>query len=199
MKLLSIPSLILVAAAATLLSTASASAAPDHPSVRRVADPLGDVVRVVDGAEEVITPVPGRRTGDIVGFGLVHRSRVVVARTRMVDFPAGDPFDLAVLELRTPTGTAVIAVESRPGVDPTTFFSFGTSDRCAGLRHRVDRDRATVTVRVPRRCVGNPAWVRGWTGVAYPGARPEVFLVDTTPGADVTREQFTGRAWHPSR
>lgn len=32
--------------------------------------------------------------------------------------------------------------------------------RCPGLAHTLDYERNVVTLRVPRSCVGNPAWVR---------------------------------------
>jgi len=72
-----------------------------------------------------------------------------------------------------------------------------STDAPAGL----SRDLATI--RVPRTCLGTPAWVRARGVVAYamPHGGDSDFYLDGVPGSKVDDDpaSFGRRAWWPGR
>jgi len=178
-----------------------AGASVRHPSVRRVHDARGDVLRVAERrGKDVFTPAPARRHGDISAFKVAHRDAAVVGTVKVRRLTHHDRFFGAVLELRTGRATYT-AVVYRQGVGQRlkTQFDGGGRDSCAGLRYDLDYGHDTVTISVPRTCLGDPAWVRSRAVIDYFGRQGAsgAFFADAAPGTELTRIPFLAKAWHP--
>ncbi len=188
------------ASTARAIGAHRAEATVHHPSVRRVHDARGDVVRVTKrGGEDVFTPAPARRHGDIAAFKVAHRNAAVVGTVKVRTLTDHDRFFGAVLQLRTGQATyTAVVYRSRVGQPLEAQFDGGGKHSCALLRFHLDYAHDTVTISVPRSCLGDPAWVRARAVIDYfgrPGAGEE-FFADAAPGTELTRVPFLARAWH---
>lgn len=193
-------------------STASTAEAPgahraegsaQHPSVRRVHDARGDVLAVTERrGKDVFTPAPARRHGDVAAFKVAHRDATVVGTITVRTLSHHDRFFGAVLQLRTRQAryTAVV-YRTQVGHPLETRFDGGGHHSCARLRYHLDYSHDTITIAVPRTCLGNPAWVRSRAVIDY-FARPgtgDGFFADAAPGTELHRIPFLARAWHQTR
>src|SRR3954469_10889697 len=123
-------------------------------------DPAHDVQQV-STSDGTTTNLPKNRGIDIVGVDLAftHKHVVITIRTRK----AG-PGWLYGASIKTPKRNFTVL---RSHDSSSTDFellrgasSLGTPVACSGLRHHVDADRATITVKVPDGCIKDPHWVR---------------------------------------
>jgi hypothetical protein len=172
-----------------------------HPSARQVHDVRHDVRRVqqrVDG--DVIVRVPARRHGDITGLKVSHGERAVVARISLRSLTRADRLFGAVVQLRTSkvTYTAVV-YRLKPHHPLEVTFDGGGRTSCADLRYRLNYRLDTVTITVPRECLGAPKWVRTRAVIDYfgPLGHTDVFYADAVPGRTLTRVPFLARVWLP--
>lgn len=65
--------------------------------------------------------------------------------------------------LRTDTGAwyaEVAASKNRWAGTPFLWEQGGDAVSCPGMSHGIDYSDEVVTLRIPRRCVGHPAWAR---------------------------------------
>lgn len=177
-----------------------AEASVHHPSVRRVHDARGDVLRVAEReGKDVFAPAPARRHGDITAFKVAHRDAAVVGTVRVRTLTHHDRFFGAVLQLRTGQATyTAVVYRLKVGQPLETQFDGGGRHSCARLRYHLDYGHDTVAISVPRTCLGDPAWVRSRAVIDYFG-RPgtsDVFFADAAPGTELTRIPFLAKAWH---
>ncbi|GAA4102148.1 hypothetical protein ACFFOS_04300 [Nocardioides kongjuensis] len=148
--------------AAPLLSSAGVAVADTWSH----ADATGDVLDLAlfDGDVTGTTPAPDRAEGDIQAVVVKHTRRDVRVRTAMRALPAARGW-VTVGHVVTPRGRyearaiwlvkggRVLVLVRKPGRKETVR-------RCDGLRGVYDRSAATVAMRIPRSCLGNPRWVR---------------------------------------
>ena len=137
-------------------------------------DAVGDVQAQTDtfdeGTGEVHegepTVAPDNTDTDVTRVRVNHTHRVVLGTTlRNLTVHSG----FAVYDIRTATQSYVVL--QRLGRDrtlPGFFISRANGDRvrCAGVTRSVDRVANRATLRIPRRCLGRPEWVRVGAGVA---------------------------------
>lgn len=171
-----------------------------HPSVRRVHDARGDVLGVSEReGKDVFTPAPARRHGDIAAFKVAHRNAAVVGTIKVRTLTDHDRFFGAVLQLRTGQATyTAVVYRADVGQPLEAQFDGGGRHSCARLRYHLDYGHDTITISVPRACLGDPAWVRSRAVIDY-FARPgtgDVFFADAAPGTELTRIPFLAKAWH---
>lgn len=126
-----------------------------------VRDPVGDLWATRVGGD-AFEPAPRERAGDIVAMRVAHHARAVVVRLRFASLPRGDRATYE-LDLRLPEGqvSAQVATDARSPEGRHAMWSRdGDRIRCAAMSHRVDAQQDAVVVRMPRSCLGAPAWVR---------------------------------------
>jgi hypothetical protein len=115
------------------------------------------------------TNLPKNRTADIVGVDLAYTKKhaAITIRTRK----AASNWMFGA-NIKTPKRTFTVLGSHD---DTSTDFellrgatSLGTPVACPGLRHHVDPDLATVTVKVPDTCIKDPHWVRSGAVLLVP-------------------------------
>ena len=179
---------------------------PPLPNVTPLADPVvtftdrqGDVV--LSGPEALgwagARPAPKAKQADIVRATVEHNPRQILSRVELADDPRTTLVGLYrfVTDLKTNTGMKR-AAEVHHGHfvgDNTVLSGVGPMGyrylRCPGLRYSVDHARSEVTTTIPRRCLGNPAWVQA-----------RVFVIAWLGGGAVTLDDgSTDGSNHPAR
>lgn len=176
-------------------SPALAAGGYSHP------DPVGDQVSYSqsthnDGTAPSgsgPTPAPEHRNGDIAMLWAHHGPRRVSVSLQMADFTpsplvfAGDngsvTTDRVVVLIRTRSGRQYVVIGGNDGA--SRGWQFGRVNgahpqRCRGLRHSFDPGNS-VSVSVPRRCLGRPRVVRVGAGTAV-----DENSTDPTTATDVT-------------
>jgi hypothetical protein len=124
-----------------------------------ITDPVGDVWLLRGTARPVRVRLPSL---DLRRVDVRHGDSTVLVRLRSTALrPSARPtYDLG---LRTAQGRFFVdlgLVDGRASRRPQRFVSpSGDAVSCPGLRAATDLTRHTVSVRVPRRCLGDPAWV----------------------------------------
>lgn len=148
---------------------ASPTAVPDAtgPSRTVLSDPAGDVEITGWHPEDpyMAKPAPpGHKRGDIIGTTVEHTASEVRARVSLAELedPATTDIDyLLRLTIRTEMSTWTLDEELTGSPE---FFTAGggqyAAAKCDGLTRSIDLDAAEVTLRVPRTCVADPAWVQ---------------------------------------
>jgi hypothetical protein len=151
-----------VASVLAVLAT-PAVAVPSYAETFRGGDPARDVQRLTrSGDGDDYTAAPTRANPDVLAATVRHTKRRVVIDVRFDDIfvPPGRTGVFAVFgDLRSDTSGASwdmwATQERRQG--RVTIFRRGK--RCLGSS-RVDYARDTARVVLPRRCLGDPRWVR---------------------------------------
>ena len=215
-----IPLVILVAttlglAAAGPAGSAAGPSGPSGPSgsgqVRpthhRIVDPVRDVYLLLenpDGSDAGFVRRPHVRNGDITSVVVRHRSAAVTLTVRLAKLRRPGPLVFTIASLRTAKHTWNTTVYAY-GSDGTPDVFFDRNDggevSCPGARARMNFADDVIRVRVPRRCMDDPAWVRPSvaTVVARPAA-PGSLLVDVAPGNKPReQQQFGAKVWHAGR
>lgn len=192
---------LLAAALVALLVDAAPAVAEDLG----VADPRGDMERLVDweDPDAAYEPVPGRRYGDLARLRLRHTDRHVIVRARFVALRRGDPssdaWDLGVAlqdedGVRRQLAVAVSAYRSRRAV--VQLFGPHRELTCR-TRQRVDYRADAVRVRIPRSCLREPRSLRFRAGMFMWGYdaddAQEVTFRDALDGPAVSARGWTAR------
>ena len=121
-------------------------------------DPAGDVWLLRGTARPVRVRLPSL---DLRHVGVRHDDGAMLVRLRFALRPSARPtYDLG---LRTAQGRFFVdfgLVDARASRTPQRFVSpSGDAVSCPGFRAATDLPSHAVSVRVPRRCLGDPAWV----------------------------------------
>lgn len=162
----------LTAVAATLLGATlglvGLTPGSAHADSRTVRDATGDVYKLT-GVQNGKKPVrvPKEKVADITSVKTKHAGSAITVtlKVRALSKDAG----MVVVQLRTNAGGPAYFV-SGGHVAGMSFAELGRGSEvetveCAGLSLKVRPGKKTVTVRIPRACVGQPRWVR--TGALY--------------------------------
>ena len=172
-----------------------------HPSARQLHDVRRDVRRVRESPDrDVIVRVPARRHGDITRLKVSHGESAVVTRVRLRSLTHEDRLFGAVVQLRTSKATfTAVLYRLGPHGQLEVSFDGGGQTSCADLGYRLSYRLDTVTITVPRDCLGSPKWVRTRAVVDYFGPRGhnDTFYADAVPGSTLTRVPFLARVWQP--
>lgn len=147
---------------AVLAATAPGALAGDAPVTRVVLrDGPGDVWVAGDG-EEGYTPAGSVPTADVTRAVAAHRTGSVVVHMRFVDLRRVDSQNFGAF-IYAGRRTIVAMVSASPGARAGRHqlidYRAGRV-RCPGFTHDIDYATETVVMRVPRSCLGRPAWVR---------------------------------------
>jgi hypothetical protein len=131
-------------------------------------DPAHDVQQV-STADGTTTNLPKNRTADIVGLDLAFTKKHVAVTIRTRKAASNWMFGA---NIKTPKRIFTVLGTHD---DTSTDFellrgatSLGTPVTCPGLRHHVDLDHATITVKVPDTCIKDPHWVRSGVALLVP-------------------------------
>ena len=157
-------------ALSALVATAFAalSAAPASAQTTTLHDAAHDVLsQPADSSGVPKDAAPRRREGDALSLRVTHgphRLRLVLrfARLTKTEGPAAQ-----VLAVRTNTGKRaelVLFTTKASGSVQRSWQVNVHERRCPGLRSRVEYRKAIVRAAIPRRCLGNPSWVRAGGG-----------------------------------
>jgi hypothetical protein len=147
----------LVVAAATIVPLVPTAA---HADKYVASDATKDVVLLA--SDGTTTAEPDRIEGDILRSTVRHKSRRVVMTMRFAELSAVGLGDLHVFAIRSNKLNRVVSVDTGPGHwggKVEVFKPNGKKVRCAA-RRAVSYDLNTATVSIPRRCLGNPRWVK---------------------------------------
>jgi hypothetical protein len=153
-------------ATATLALLLAAPTSQAHAATWSKADAVGDATaQSLDPLTGEQTYAPSTdRSADVVRTTIRHQRRAVVLTLRLADVdPTGASSVVTVLQ--TPVGRFLAAASSSPG--SYTFMLMPMSGRgardgvrCTDARADFDDAADTVTVSVPRACIGRPRWVQ---------------------------------------
>jgi hypothetical protein len=178
-----------------------------RPSIRVVQDPLFDVQQPAKANTDKYVAAPDRAIGDITRVRVRHGQHRLRLRIRAQELtrPRGDNYQVvfAGAHVRTPRDTfsAYLVLENDGGRRMLFARDGEEPRRCRGLRRDFDTDRGVFTASIPRRCLGQPRWVRAAATLAYswPGGGDSDYYVDTAPDSDVfaAERSFSRRAWWP--
>lgn len=171
-----------------------------HADVTTVRDSTGDVSQGRVDMQGGYVYQADLREGDFVSTTFRHGPRDVVVTSRFRDLARVG--DLHLYFLRLQTGRKLyreVLVQAGPhawqGRHLVTNRK-GERVRCAAT-HTIDYDRNVVTVRVPRRCLGNPRLVRGtaadaWTRPdAEDSSQPDYVHLDNPHNRGVDADTWT--------
>jgi hypothetical protein len=151
----------LVAAA---LCAAVVGLAPATAQSQTLTDPdaAGDVVRF--GKDERVVAVPERTLNDVSSTRLTHSASRVAIRVEYVDLKKGG--DVQGLHIRLVTDEGVrrylqlVAHPQHWSGETDMYNRRWHSVACGGVRHTIDYKANTMMVSFPRKCAGNPRWVK---------------------------------------
>ena len=133
-----------------------------------IEDPVGDVWLVRGTARPVRVRLPSL---DVRRVDVRHGDTAVLVGLRFADLrrSARPTYDLG---LRTDQGRFFVdvgLVDGRAAHRPLRFVSpSGDAVTCPGFRAAAELARHAVSVRVPRQCLGDPAWVSARVLVSEP-------------------------------
>lgn len=177
---------------------------------RVIEDVTFDVVQPSEqnGAEEEYVPAADRAIGDITRFEVRHgdhRVRFRISAQELLRPIVDDTYEsvFAGIAVRTDDGN-FYAVVALGNYDTRTVMFVGRKDEeprpCPGRARSFDEASDTVTLSLPRHCLGTPRWVRaiGSIGYSWPGGGDSDYYVDLSPDQTIDASpKFTRRAWHP--
>jgi hypothetical protein len=161
--------LTFAAASALTLSALAVPAGASVPAVRTepvsrivLTDPVGDVWALSEGENAVWALADGVPDVDVTRAVVKHGRRNLVVRTAFADLRREHEAGYWV-SIRSSRKFRAAFVLARPGrwrgQHRLVDNQFGNV-RCRGLAHTIDYDSNIVTIKVPRSCLGRPAWVR---------------------------------------
>jgi hypothetical protein len=144
-----------------LLAAQPAAAGDETPSELILHDGPGDVWTTPVGGDQY-EPAPDQRAGDVLRVRLTHGEHAIRVRMKFVDLrrSARQRFEVG---MRTDAGTwyaEVAASKNRWAGRHFLWEQGGDAVSCRGMSHGIDYADEVVTLRIPRRCVGHPAWAR---------------------------------------
>ncbi len=155
----------------------SVYAAPPAYADRDVeSDPARDLVRFTRNDSQV--PAAGTRDMDVRRTVVNHTKRRVIITLRIADLKASASH-YSLSSIRTDELTYGVEYYRLFGADaPSTFFLTTEAHervRCVNRSKRFNAARDTLALRIPRRCLGNPRWVRVGSGWYTIGNRDRIF------------------------
>lgn len=165
-------------------------------------DALSDVVSYsFTGEDETATPVPDRTEGDIAYSTIRHRARKVVLTMRFAELETGEE-KYFYYAIRTGKMTRYVALLTGSGhwggrVDMRT--ARGKKVSC-NVTRAIDYTANTATVRVPRKCLDRPRWVKvgmalaAFDGTADPSSAT-VFLDDARANGEFNVPRWSPRVY----
>lgn len=189
-------------AASALVFVAPATGAGDEPTTRVVlSDGTGDVWRV-NVRTSGWTLVGDLPAADVTRAVVSHRRHAVVVRSRYDDLRRIGK-QTYWTGITTPRGDLFSEVVAEPGSrsGQQTFYAgaAGAELDCRSMSHDIDYAADVVLVRISRRCLDNPRWVRVNTGnILMRSQKPRrEFYADNPHNADPyanfgTRRLFRG-------
>jgi hypothetical protein len=149
----------------TALVVATALAVPLIPTAAeantyRHSDAANDVVAFAPGATTP-TPQPDRANGDVIASTVKHKRTKIIAQMAYRDLANVDGVNGHVFLIKSNKLTRVVTVVSLPNVPSRVVVTkpSGKKVSCKAKRY-LDYSLKTVTVKVPRSCLGNPRWVK---------------------------------------
>jgi hypothetical protein len=149
-------SAILVAAAAAVPLIPSAAQADTY----RHSDVAGDVVSFT-GASETPTPAPDRANGDVIASTVKHTRTKVIAQMTYRDLANADGFNGHFFRIKSNKMRRDVTVVTASGIKPQVVVTKPNGKKATcNVKRSVDYSLHTVTVTVPRSCLGNPRWVK---------------------------------------
>jgi hypothetical protein len=162
-------SLVLAAVAAALVLSPSSAFANRYYH----ADPAGDVLSgPVSSSTNPSIPEPGRTNGDIVASSVVHKKRAVAMRMQYRELGWNDEINAHLFVVRTPSMKRYVTVYATDGLRGGKVVMTKPSGKKVSchMARKVDYTANSVSVVVPRSCLGKPRWVRaGMASVFYTG------------------------------
>jgi hypothetical protein len=193
--------------------------APAHASIaaatsrnhRVIDDATFDVTQPSEqnGAEEEFVPAADRAIGDITRFEVrhgEHRVRFRISAQELLRPIVDDTYEsvFAGVSVRTDAGN-FYAFVVLGNYDTRSVMFVGRQDEeprsCAGKARSFDESSDTLTLSLPRRCLGEPRWVQAIGSISYswPGGGDGDYYVDLAPDQTIEGPaNFTRRAWHPA-
>ncbi|MDP3891553.1 hypothetical protein [Nocardioides sp.] len=151
---------LLRGAAVTLAATALLVPTAAHAGKSVHRDAVGDVASFTDG-DESFTTVPGQKVGDVVRSTGKHKGKRVSFSVKMRALPKTKHPHGVVTRIVTNKKTYFADMSRVPGLGNDVFLTRnGKLIDCVGLRQKRSAKRNTLTVSVPRSCLGKPRWVR---------------------------------------
>ncbi|MBS2937182.1 hypothetical protein KDN32_05450 [Nocardioides sp. J2M5] len=154
-----------------LLSATVLLAAPAHAERVSVDDVAGDVVEIPGDAgpsdTELVVPAPDETTVDVVRTVVDHRRAAVRVTVSVRDLQRRYFSQQVVGLVRTPRTTWTVTAERTNGQVVSQLYGRRSAPACPGLRTTLDRSTDAIVLRVPTRCIGDPAWVQ--VGLALVG------------------------------
>ena len=148
----------LAAAVVPVLVALPGTATADRERSR---DAIGDMWSSPVGTVDY-TPAPSHVAGDIVSTRVVHAPRAVWIRIRLRELDTDNNGNFHRIAIKTDRRFRYVEIDALPDHWSGSVRTTGPAGRpvpCA-VRHRIDYALNQVRVRVPRRCLGKPAWVR---------------------------------------
>ena len=181
----------------------SAQARPTH---HRIVDPTRDVYLLLenpDGSDAGFARRPHVRNADITSVVVRHRSAAVTVTVRLAKLRRPGPLLFTIASLRTAQATWNTTLYAH-GADGTPEVFFDRNDggevSCPRARARINFADDVIRLRVPRRCMENPAWVRPSVATVIARSGAESILLDVAPGKKPReQQQFGAKVWHPRR
>ena len=137
------------------------TAALGHEMVR--GDAAKDVTLLtISDASSTATVDPDVADGDITRLRAAHAKYRVKARLKFRALTKNGNESAHSFRIQTDSDYFQVVTFAYPGSwkGQTEIFSGMKDVRCRGLRHEVDYVDDTVSVSVPRSCLGRPRWVR---------------------------------------
>lgn len=154
-------------ALATAATVALGPTTVAHAARHAHTDASADVVRV-DPETDAQSPAPNANQGDIRRFVANHRTHSVLVTVRFNDLIRRKQSHVHSLQLRTPTMRRDLTIVVTPdtGWQGQVFFSDRAERErpCANLATRIEWGTNVLQVKIPRRCLGGPEWVRAGYG-----------------------------------
>lgn len=188
------------------------SGAPPKEAVTRssVPDAEGDVV--VSGLSkdrETVSAAPGTTITDIITTSVDHGADVVTVDVAFTDLRPRQYLDLSAYVTTDSTGsrlpTQATAVTYLGDSSIDIYYEGDPPSRCPAATVAVDYDINTLTMSIPRGCLGEPRWIEAKVRAATMrpeamGSRRDAVWEDDAyrPAQDQPAgSQTSGRLYHP--
>ena len=173
--------LVTAAAAVALIPTAA------NANTYRHTDAASDVV-ALSGSSGTVTPQPDRANGDVIGSSVRHTNRKIIAQMTFRDLANADGFNGYAFSIKSNKVRRDVTVVGAAGIPSQVVVTKANGKKVSGckVKRNIDLVAKSVTVKVPRKCLDNPKWVKvGMATVFMTGFAP----TDTQYADDA---QFSG-------
>jgi hypothetical protein len=142
-----------------LLWPGAAPPSPPRPSTVALDDPIGDVWTPARGYLPATEPT----VADVVRAVVWHRVDRLVVRVQFADLQQSVGTQIVALLIAAETGDHYAGLEVGRRHPSGRHYLIGPllgSATCPGFRHRIDLERDLMVLSIPRRCMGDPTWLR---------------------------------------